>query len=65
MVLDAALVSNQYHKVQIKDKVEQHPPLHLGGIAIEEGAFGSLSTTVANFLGANEKENLFRNNYIK
>ena len=28
---------------------EQRPPLHLGVVAIEKGAFGSPSTTVANF----------------
>ena len=26
-----------------------HPPLHLGVVAIEKGAFWSLSTKVANF----------------
>ena len=29
--------------------MEQHPSLHLGVVAIEKGAFGSLSTMVANF----------------
>ena len=29
-------------------KKEQRPPLHLGVVAIEKGAFRSLSTTVAN-----------------
>ena len=28
---------------------KQSPPLHLGVVAIEKGAFGSPSTTVANF----------------
>ena len=28
---------------------EQHPPLHLGVVAIEKGSFWSLSITVANF----------------
>ena len=28
---------------------EYHPPLHLGVVAIEKGAFGSHSTMVANF----------------
>ena len=40
----------------IKGKVEQSRkrssaiPLHLGVVAIEKGAFGSPSTTVANFI---------------
>ena len=29
--------------------MEEHPPLHLGVVAIEKGTFGLLSTTVANF----------------
>ena len=29
--------------------MEKRPPLHLGVVAIEKGAFGSLSTMVANF----------------
>ena len=29
--------------------MEQHPPLHLGIVAVEKGAFGSPSTKVANF----------------
>ena len=29
--------------------MEQRPPLHLGEVAIEKGAFGSPSTMVANF----------------
>ena len=28
--------------------MELHPPLHLSVVAIEKGAFGSPSTTVAN-----------------
>ena len=45
MVLDVALLNTQYYKVGIKDKMEQskemewHPPLHLGVVAIEKGAF--------------------------
>ena len=41
--------------ISIKGKVEQFKerssalPLHLGVVAIEKGAFWSLSTTVANF----------------
>ena len=54
MVLDAALHNTQHYKVRIKGKVEQSregvaPPLHLGVVAIEKGAFGSPSTLVANF----------------
>ena len=54
IVLDAALFSIQHYKVRIKSKVEQSrkgvaPPLHLGVVAIEKGAFGSPSTTVTNF----------------
>ena len=46
MVLDATLLTNQYHKVRIKGKVEQSRewsnalPLHFGVVAIEKGAFG-------------------------
>ena len=29
--------------------MKKHPPLHLSVVAIEKGAFGSPSTTVANF----------------
>ena len=29
--------------------MEKRPPLHLGVVAIEKGAFGSPSTMVANF----------------
>ena len=52
MVLDAALLNIQHYKVRIKDKVaaiqgmEKCPPLHLGVIATEKGAFGSPSTKV-------------------
>ena len=55
MVLDATLLSTQHYKVKIKGKVEQFwewssaPPLHLGVVAIEKGAFWSPSTTIANF----------------
>ena len=44
MVLDATLLNTQHFKVRIKGNVE-----HLGAVAIEKGAFGSPSTTVANF----------------
>ena len=54
MVLDTSLLNNQQYKVRVKGKVEQsrkiqRPPLHLGVVAIEKGAFWSPSTTVANF----------------
>ena len=55
VVHDAALLSTQYNKVRIKDKVEQSwewscpPPLHLGVVAIQKGVFGTPSTKVANF----------------
>ena len=54
MVLDASLLNTQHYKVRIKGKVEQSregvaPPLHLGVVAIEKGAFGLPSTMVANF----------------
>ena len=45
----------EHYKVQIKSKVEQSrewsgkPPLHLGVVAIEKGAFRLLSTMVADF----------------
>ena len=56
MVLDAALLSTQHDKVQIKGKVEQSRewnsalPLHLGVVAIEKGAFGSPLTKDNNNL---------------
>ena len=55
LVLDAALLNSQHHKVRIKDKVEQSKerssalPNNLGVVAIEKGASGSPSTKVANF----------------
>ena len=55
MVLDPALLNIQHYRVRIKGKVELiqgmelRPPLHLGVVAIEKGAFGSPSTKVANF----------------
>ena len=48
MVLDATLLNIQHYKVRIKGKVDR-PLLRLGVVAIEKGAFWSLSTTVANF----------------
>ena len=53
MVLDASLLNTQHYKVRIKDKVEQSRernnalPFNLV-VALEKGAFGSPSTTVAN-----------------
>ena len=50
MVLDTSLLKTQQYKVCIKGKVEQSreksstPPLHLGVVAIEKGAFWSHST---------------------
>ena len=44
MVLDAILLNTQHYKVRIKGKVEQSSV-----VAIEKGAFGLPSTTVANF----------------
>ena len=54
MVLDDAFLNTQHYKVRIKGKVEQSrersSALHyLGVVAIEKGAFGSRSITVANF----------------
>ena len=51
MVHDASLLNTQHYKVRIKGKVEQSregvaPPLHLGVVAIEKGAFGLPSTMV-------------------
>ena len=54
MELDTTLLNTQHYKVRFKGKVEQSwewssaPPLHLGVVAIEKGAFGSPSTMVAN-----------------
>ena len=50
MVLDTSLLNTQQYKVRIKGKVEQHPPLHVGVLAIEKGAFWLPSTTIANLL---------------
>ena len=54
MVLDTSWLNTQQYKVRIKGKVEQSrersiaPPLHVGVVTIEKGAFWSPSTTVAN-----------------
>ena len=55
MVFDASLCNTQHYKVWIKGKVRQYrerssAPLHFGVGAIEKGAFGSPSSTVANSL---------------
>ena len=50
MVIYVTLLSTQHYKVRIKGKVKQFRerssalPLHIGVVAIEKGAFGSLST---------------------
>ena len=54
MVLDTSLLSTQHYKVRIKvsgaiEGMESRPPLHLSVEAIENEAFWSPSTTVANF----------------
>ena len=54
IVLDAALLSTQHYKVQIKGNgaiqgKEYCSPLHLGVVAIKKGTFGSPSTMVINF----------------
>ena len=55
MVLGASLLNSQNYKVRVKGKVEQYKewssalPLHFSVVAIENGAFGSPSTKVANF----------------
>ena len=55
MALDVNLLNTQHYKVRIMGKVDQSWErssallLHLGIEAIENGALGSPSTTVANF----------------
>ena len=51
MVLDTSLLNTRYYKVDIKGKGEQSRVRSsaLGVVAIEKGAFGLPSTTVANF----------------
>ena len=69
MLLDTALLNTQQYKVCIKGKVEQsreRPPLYLGVVAIEKGAFWLPSTTVANFtyffmnMGRDSEESILR-----
>ena len=56
MILDAVLLRTQHYKVRIKDKMEQSrdyrstPPVHLGIVAIEKGAFGLSLIKVTNLL---------------
>ena len=52
MVLDTSLFNTQHYKVRVKWNNPWKvvvPPLHLGVVAIEKGAFGLPSTMVANF----------------
>ena len=55
MILDVTLLNTQHYKVRIKGKVELSRewssalPYIFGGVAIEKGAFQSLSTKVTNF----------------
>ena len=54
MVLDVALPSTQHYKVRVKGKVKQSwgwssALPYTMVVAIEKGAFGSPSTSVANF----------------
>ena len=62
MVLDTSLLNTQLYKVRIKGKVGR-PPLHLGVVAIEKGAFWSPLTTVANQPIYIYKENLALDNF--
>ena len=54
MVLDATLLNTQHYKVKIKGKEEHSREksstllLHLGVVAIEKEAFGSISTMVTD-----------------
>ena len=48
MVLDVTLLNTQHYKIKIKGKVER-PPLHIGVVVIEKGAFRSPLTKVTNF----------------
>ena len=54
MILDTSLLNTQQYKIRIKGSgaiqgKELRPLLHFGVVAIEKGAFGSPSTTVANY----------------
>ena len=61
MELDATLLNTHHYKVRIKGKVDQSRERssalqHLGVVAIEKGAFGSPSTTVANNYSDHQKK---------
>ena len=52
MVLDTSLLNTQQYKLSIKGKIEQSEEISSAlhyTVAIKKGAFGSPSTTVANF----------------
>ena len=54
VILDATLLNTQHYKVRVKvngaiQGKEKRPPQCLDVVAIKKGAFGSSSTTVANF----------------
>ena len=57
MLLDTSLLNTQQYEVRIEGKGvsrgKEYRPLHLDVVAIEKGAFWSLSTTVANFTYCN------------
>ena len=70
MVLDTSLLNTQHYKVRIKGKVEQSrekssAPLHFSVVAIEKGAFGSSSTTVANFTLLTKEEKRLQIKFLK
>ena len=51
MILDTSLLNTQHYKVRIKSKVEQSRERNSAlPYTIEKGAFGSLPTTVANYI---------------
>ena len=53
MVLDATLLNTQKYVSRVKWSNQgkgKHPPLHLGVVVIEKGAFWSSPTKVANLL---------------
>ena len=68
MVLDTYLLNTQHYNVRIKGKLDQcreknsafpyafRSSLRLGVVAIENGAFGSSSTTVSNFTFTTRKD---------
>ena len=57
MVFDSDSLTTQHYKVKVKWSNPRNvvvPPLHLGVVAIEKGAFESPSTMVANVLLQNK-----------